>query len=82
MEEVDEGPTTVIKGQMNGMDVRDVLVDTGAARIMVHRSLFADEKLVVEGGHVPIQCAYGDLVDYPVARVTVTVRGSPTHCLQ
>ena len=53
MEEVDEAPTTVIEGEMNGMHVRDVLVDTGAARTVVHRSLVADEKLVVERAMSP-----------------------------
>ena len=75
MEEGEEAPPTVIEGEVDGVHVQDILVDTGAARTMVHSGLVADEKLVEQGAHIFIRCAHGDLADYPVARVTITVGG-------
>lgn len=54
----------MLVGEVDGMHVRDILVDTGAARTMVHMALVSEEKLL--GREVSIRCAHGDSVRYPL----------------
>ena len=58
IEKLDEAPPIVIEGEVDGVPVPDILVDTGTMKTMVHRSLVSVEKLMGEGFHVPIQCAH------------------------
>ena len=77
VEERGETPPTVIEGEVDGVHVANILVDTGAARTMVHKNLVPEAKLMGQDSHVSIRCAHGDSVEYPLARVTVSVRGKP-----
>ena len=51
-------------GAVNGHAVGDIQLDTGCSRTVV-RSDLVDEKRILEGEHIPIQCAHGDVVSYP-----------------
>ena len=48
-EELEEAPPTVLEGEVDGALVRDILVDTGAAKTMVRKGLVSEEKLMGEG---------------------------------
>ena len=68
---LDETLPTVIEGEVDGVPVQDILVDSGAAKMMVHKDLVSKEKMMRKEFEVSIQCAHRDLVAYPLARVTV-----------
>ena len=48
-------------GKIEGLTVRDVILDTGCAQTMVHCNLVPDHKRVV-GETIRLQCAHGDVV--------------------
>ena len=54
--------------------MRDIVVDTGSSRTLVRRDLVPKEKMT--GGEVPVRCAHGDIVSYPLAQVEIRVGGS------
>ena len=68
---LDETLPTVIEGEVDGVPVQDILVDSGAAKMMVHKDLVSKEKMMRKEFEVSIQCAHRDSVAYPLARVTV-----------
>ena len=76
-EGLEETPPTVIEGVVDGVPVQDILVDTGAAKTMVYKDLVSKENMMGKESEISIRCAHGDSVKYPLARVTVTVKGKP-----
>ena len=54
--------------------VKDILLDTGCSRILVHQSLVPESKLK-EGNVVAIRCTHGNTVLYPLADMTMEVNG-------
>ena len=69
----------MIEGEVDGVPVQDILVDSGAAKMMVHKDLVSKEKMMRKEFEVSIQCAHRDSVAYPLARVTVMVNGLSIH---
>ena len=53
--------------------VKDILLDTGCTRTLVHQKLIPREKKT--SGEVIIRCAHGDEVSYPLAQVEIAVGG-------
>ena len=53
------------KGVVEGQLVNDIVLDTGCSR----RSDLLREKDFSQGETVTVQCAHGDVVTYPLARV-------------
>ena len=78
-------------GLVEGMFVKDILLDTGCLRTLVHQSLVPGSKLK-ERSVVAIRCAHGDTVLYPLADITMEVNGEQIsveagvsetlHCLE
>ena len=58
-------------GTVDGRYVRDILIDTGCTRTLVHQSLVSPRKMIT--GEVAIRCAHGDEVSYPLAHVNITL---------
>ena len=61
---------------MEGREVKDIVLDTGCSKTIVHHSLVPEKKLVT-GEAVTIRCAHGDSVLYPLANVDLVVDGVP-----
>ena len=61
-------------GKIEGKAVKDILLDTGCSRTLVHKDHVPMGK-VLEGEAVAIRCAHGDTVLYPLACVNVEVDG-------
>ena len=59
-------------GTIDGKPVKDILLDTGCTRTLVHQKLIPREKT---SGEVIIRCAHGDEVSYPLAQVEIAVGG-------
>lgn len=57
-------------GIVEGPGVSNILLDTGCSRTLVQKDLVPKEKLL-DGAVVPIRCAHGDTVLYPLAKVGV-----------
>ena len=51
-----------------------ILLNTGCSKTLVRKELIQKKK-VLEGEAVTIQCAHGDTVLYPVAKVQMSVDG-------
>ena len=62
------------KGQIEGNPAESILLDTGCSRTMVRRK-FVPQSKMLEGEAVPIRCAHGDVVLYPLALVQVAIDG-------
>ena len=62
--------------QVEGIQVNQIVLDTGCSRTMVRRDLVPGHKLI-EGDAVTIWCAHGDTVLYPVAQLELQVNGVP-----
>ena len=60
---------------MEETPVEGVVLDTGAAKTMIHRDLVPVEKVSRET--VDILCAHGDVVSYPLAEVSMRVGDHP-----
>ena len=60
---------------MEETPVDGIVLDTGAAKTMIHRDLVPVEKVSRET--VNIQCAHGDIVSYPMAEVSMRVGSHP-----
>ena len=63
-------------GLVEGRVVKNVVLDTGCSKTIVHHSLVPEEKLVT-GEAVTIRCAHRDSVLYPLANVDLVVEGVP-----
>ena len=61
-------------GVVEGTKVDDMLLDTGAARTIVHSRLVPSRKLT--GKKVLIWSVHGDAVSYPLAQINIQVGGS------
>ena len=66
-------------GTVEATPVEGIVLDTGAAKTMIHRALVPVEKVTKET--VDILCALGDVVSYPIAEVSVRV-GDKTFSVQ
>ena len=51
-----------------------IMLDTGCSRTLVRRDLVLQEQFI-KGAVVPIRCAHGDTVVYPLALVDITLGG-------
>ena len=72
---VEKSDTEMLKaGIIEGNATRNILLDTGCSRTLVHRDFVPSQKLL-EGEALAIRCAHGDTVLYPLARVTVEIDG-------
>ena len=58
-------------GCVNGMQVGDIILDTGASRTLVRGDLVPTHAMLEE--EVTIRCAHGDAITYPLAQVTISV---------
>ena len=61
----------VRSGKVEGTDVSDIVLDTGAGRTLVRSCLVPKKRLL--GRNVMVECVHGDRVSYPLARVEVIV---------
>ena len=61
-----QGPEIFWPGKLEGIQVRDILLDTGCSRTLVHKDLLSKDSLLA-GEAVAIRCAHGDTVLYPLA---------------
>ena len=61
-------------GIVEGREVKNILLDTGCARTLIRQELVPHEKMI-EGEAIPIRCAHGDTVLYPLALVKIVVGG-------
>ncbi|KAL5516316.1 hypothetical protein EMCRGX_G001609 [Ephydatia muelleri] len=59
-----------------GREVKDIVLDIGCSKTIVHHSLVPEKKLVT-GEAVTIRCAHGDSVLYPLANVDLVIDGVP-----
>ena len=57
-----------------GQFVDDIILDTGCSRTLVRSNLVGKERLSSEKS-VTVQCAHGDVVEYPVVTVEIRVQG-------
>ena len=62
-------------GAVEETPVEGIVLDTGAAKTMIHRDLVPVERVSRET--VDIQCAHGDIVSYPMAEVSMRVGDHP-----
>ncbi len=58
-------------GEVEGVPVQDITLDTGSARTIINSKLVADSTEIT--GTVPIRCAHGDVQIYPLAQVEIRV---------
>ena len=64
------------KGQVEGREVNDIVLDAGCSKTIVHHNLVPQTKLLPWEA-VTIRCAHGDNVLYPLANVDLVVDGVP-----
>ena len=69
-------PSVCRSGQVEGIHVEQIVLDTGCSRTMVKQDLVPEGK-IIEGDAVTIRCAHGDTVLYPVAQLELEVDGLP-----
>ena len=65
---------TLRSGVVEGKSVRDIHLDTGSSRTMIHRHLVPEDS-IKEGSAIAICCAHGGTVLYPMADVLMEVDG-------
>ena len=63
-------------GTVEGKYVKNILLDTGCSRTLVHRKLVPEEVLL-KGKATMVCCAHGDTVLYHLAKVHMEVEGKP-----
>ena len=68
------GRTVARTGLVEGVEVSDVLLDTGCTRTMVRSDLVPENKLL-PGEAVTVRCAHGDTVLYQLADVEIKLEG-------
>ena len=61
-------PSVCRSGQVEGIHVEQIVLDTGCSRTMVRQDLVPESK-IIEGDAVTIRCAHGDTVLYPIAQL-------------
>ena len=61
------------RGAVEGVEVRDILLDTGASTTIVRRDLVPEAKMT--GEEISIRCAHGDTVVYPLAEIEIEIGG-------
>ena len=61
------------QGVVEGVNVSDILLDTGASTTLVRSDLVPEEKMTAE--EISIRCAHGDTVIYPLAEIEIVVGG-------
>ena len=61
-------------GYVQGVEVTDILLDTGCTQTMVRRDLVPQDQLI-EGEAATIRCVHGDNMLYPLADVTINIEG-------
>jgi len=61
-------------GRVEGTLVEDILLDTGCSRTIIREHLVPQDK-IQSGHYVNIQCAHGDAVLYPTAKIELEVGG-------
>jgi len=66
--------TFCCKRFVEGQFVNDIVLATGCSRTLVRSDLVIKNRLNGEKS-VVVQCAHGDTVGYPVARIEIRVRG-------
>ena len=59
---------------MEGVEVSDILLDTGCSRTMVHADLVPKHK-IIPGEATTVKCVHGDNILYPMADVVVQMEG-------
>ena len=59
-----QGPEILWPGKLEGIQVRDILLDIGCSRTLVHKDLVSEDMLA--GKAVAIRCAHGLMVLGPV----------------
>ena len=59
-------------GLIEGKPVSDITLDTGLNRTLVRKDLVPARKLVQ--GEIPVLCAHGDIITYPIAEIEIEVR--------
>ena len=69
----DPMPELVCSGTVEGKPIDRILLDTGAATTLVHRSLVPEDKMLPH--NIDIRCAHGDVTCYPMAEVSMRVGG-------
>ena len=62
-----------LHGKVEGQVADDILLDTGCSKTLVRRELVPREKILKE--QVPIRCAHGDTVMYPLATIEMQLGG-------
>ena len=67
-----QGPEIFWLGKLEGIQVRDILLDTGCSRTLVHKDLVSKDSLLA-GKAVAIRCAHGDTVLCPLGQVQLEV---------
>ena len=65
-------------GQVEGIYVNQIILDTGCSCTVVRQDLVPGHKLI-EVHTVTIRCAHDDTVLYPVAQLELQVDGIPVH---
>ena len=60
-------------GKVEGQVADNILLDTGCSKTVVWRELVPREKILHE--QVPIWCAHGDTVMYPLANIEIQLGG-------
>ena len=53
--------------------MNDIMLDTGSNRTLIRRNLVPAQKLVE--GEIPVRCAHGDIITYPIAKVEIEIGG-------
>lgn len=66
--------STTLCGWVQGVEVNDILIDTGCTHTMVQEDLIQKDQMI-EGEAATIRCVHGDNVLYPMANVTIDVEG-------
>ena len=61
-------------GTIGGTQVNDVVLDTGCAHTIVHRTLVPEDRHL-PGQAITLRCVHGDTVLYPLAEVEIEVSG-------
>ena len=67
-------PGIIKSGVVEGKKVKDILLDTGCSRTLIHKDLVSASK-IQEDEAVAIRCAHGDTVLYPLALISLEVGG-------
>ena len=60
------------EGTVNGRSAKNIMLDTGCSRTMVHRNLVSEAQML-DGESAVVRCAHGDSVLYPMAEVNIEV---------